>query len=80
MPTPISGECTDLPGDLIYHGASDYTATEGNGDYIEHGIFAMDAWSNVYLVDWWRDQRSTDVWIEREHDLIIGDAPLIWFG
>jgi predicted phage terminase large subunit-like protein len=34
----------------------------------------------VYVVDWWRDQATTDIWIERQCDLILRHAPLIWFG
>ena len=74
------GAWKDLPADLVYYGASDYAASEGEGDYTEHGIFAIDAWSNVYVVDWWRDQAPSDVWIERQCDLILRHSPLVWFG
>ena len=74
------GEWKDLPADLVYYGASDYAATDGDGDYTEHGVFAIDAWSNVYIVDWWREQASSDVWIERQCDLILRHSPLVWFG
>lgn len=69
-----------LPDRLAIYGASDYAVTEGGGDYTEHGIFGVDAWSNVHLLDWWRGQAASDVWIEAQCDLILKHKPLCWFG
>lgn len=68
------------PGKLLIYGASDYAVTEGGGDYTEHGIFGIDAWSNIHVLDWWRGQTATDVWIEAQCDLILKYKPLCWFG
>jgi predicted phage terminase large subunit-like protein len=68
------------PGNLAIYGASDYAVTEGSGDFTEHGIFGVDAWSNIYILDWWRDQAPSDVWIEAKCDLIAKWQPLCWFG
>lgn len=73
-------EVVDLPPKLAIYGASDYAVTEGGGDYTEHGIFGVDAWSNIYILDWWRGQAATDVWIEAKCDLIVKHEPLCWFG
>jgi predicted phage terminase large subunit-like protein len=70
----------ELPGNTVVYGASDYAVSEGAGDYTEHGIFAVDHQANLYVVDWWRDQATADVWIERQCDLILRHSPLIWFG
>jgi hypothetical protein len=56
-----------LPGDITCYGASDYAVTEGGGDYTEHGIFAVDPLGTVYIIDWWRGQTVTDIWIERQY-------------
>lgn len=65
---------------LTIYGASDYAVTEGAGDFTEHGIFGIDAWSNVHVIDWWRGQESPDKWIEAQCDLIQKHKPLYWFG
>jgi len=70
----------EIPEGSVNYGASDYAVTDGGGDYTEHGVFAIDAWNNVYVRDWWRDQAPTDVWIESQCDLIQRYAPVCWFG
>jgi predicted phage terminase large subunit-like protein len=65
---------------LHFYGASDYAVSEGQGDFTEHGIFGLDFNGGVYLIDWWRGQTASDVWIERQCDLINQYQPLIWFG
>jgi predicted phage terminase large subunit-like protein len=71
----------DIPpiGCHIY-GASDYAVSEGQGDYTEHGIFGLDFNGDLYVLDWWREQSSSNVWIEKQCDLIALYKPLIWFG
>lgn len=73
-------EYSDLPKDLRIFGASDYAVTDGDGDYTEHGIFASDQWNNLYVLDWWRGQASSDVWIEAQCDLVLRHKPFCWFG
>lgn len=69
-----------LPDGLSVYGASDYAVTDGDGDYTEHGVFGIDTAGNVYVLDWWRGQTSSDVWIERKCDLILSHSPVCWFG
>lgn len=69
-----------LPDGLSVYGASDYAVTDGGGDYTEHGVFGIDTAGNVYVLDWWRGQTSSDVWIERKCDLILQHSPVCWFG
>src|SRR6185369_3044755 len=73
-------EYVQLPENLRYYGASDLAVTEGAGDFTEHGIFGVDQNMNVYVVDWWRGQKPSDVWIEKWCDLVIQHKPLIWFS
>jgi predicted phage terminase large subunit-like protein len=70
----------ELPKLLHYYGASDYAVSEGDGDFTEHGIFGLDYNGDLYAIDWWREQAKSDVWIERQCDLIARYKPLIWFG
>jgi predicted phage terminase large subunit-like protein len=69
-----------LPPGLRMYGASDYAVTDGGGDYTEHGIAGVDASGNLYIVDWWRKQTTSDVWIDAKCDLIIKHEPHCWFG
>jgi predicted phage terminase large subunit-like protein len=68
------------PAGLHVYGASDYAVTEGSGDFTEHGVFGMDHSGNIYVLDWWRGQTQSDVWIEAQCDLIRTYKPLVWFG
>ena len=73
-------EYDNYPAGLHVYGASDFAVTEGTGDFTEHGIFGMDQSGNIYVLDWWRGQTQSDVWIERMCDLIKQWKPLVWFG
>ena len=72
-------EAVPPPGMHIY-AASDYAVTEGGGDYTEHGVFGIDFNGELHLIDWWREQAASNVWIEKQCDLILKYRPLIWFG
>lgn len=73
-------EYEQIPDPMRVYGASDFAVTEGAGDYTEHGIFGTDTNGNLYVLDWWRGQTSSDVWIEKMCDLIKLHQPLVWFG
>jgi predicted phage terminase large subunit-like protein len=70
----------ERPEKLHIYGASDYAVSEGQGDFTEHGIFGLDFNGDLYALDWWRGQTASDVWIEKQCDLIGQYSPLIWFG
>jgi predicted phage terminase large subunit-like protein len=74
------GEYDAEPNAMHIYGASDFAVTEGGGDFTEHGIFGVDLNGNPYVLDWWRGQTKSDVWIERMCDLILSHKPLVWFG
>jgi predicted phage terminase large subunit-like protein len=61
-----------LPSSLRYYGTSDYAVTEDGGDYTVLRVWGVDSRepSNVYLVDGWRGQTSSDIWIEQQIDLM----------
>ncbi len=73
-------EYDSAPEGLHVYCASDFAVTDGAGDFTEHGVFGMDINGNIYVLDWWRGQTASDVWIERMCDLILLWKPLIWFG
>lgn len=74
------GEYGSPPEPLRIYAASDFAVTEGAGDFTEHGIFGVDVSGNLYVLDWWRGQTASDVWIESLLDLVNTWKPLVWFG
>lgn len=74
------GEYEELPENIHKYGASDYAVTGDGGDFTEHGVFAVDSQDNVYIVDWWFKQATSDVWIESQCDLIQRHEPMLWIG
>lgn len=67
-----------LPEHVHHYGASDYAVTAGGGDYTVHGVGAVDENDTLYLVDWWRGQQETDVWIEEVIRFMRRYKPLQW--
>lgn len=61
---------SELPKALSVYGASDYAVTEGAGDFTEHGVAGFDVDENLWVMDWWSGQASTDKWIEEEIRLV----------
>jgi predicted phage terminase large subunit-like protein len=74
------GEYEEAPANLKKYGASDYAVTDGGGDYTEQGVAGVDAAGNLYVLDWWKKQATSDVWIEAQCDLIVKHQPAAWFG
>ena len=70
----------DLPthSTLKIYGASDYAVTADGGDYTEHGVVGVDAFDNIYVLDWWRKQAPSDEWVEAFCDLVLKWKPLKW--
>ena len=68
----------DLPNDLQIYGASDYAVKDGEGDYTVHGIAGVDPNQDLFILDIWREQASSDVWIDALLDLVEKWRPLDW--
>lgn len=73
------GTWDKLPA-LRYYGTSDYAVTDGGGDYTVHRIWGIDENGDVYRVAGYREQATSDKWIEAKLDLIAKYKPLAWFG
>jgi predicted phage terminase large subunit-like protein len=65
-------------GLMRVYGASDYAVTQDGGDYTVHAVFGVDHLNNLYLLDIWRGQKSSDVWVEAFCDLVMKYRPLAW--
>lgn len=61
-----------------FYGASDYAVTADGGDYTVHAVVGLDADDNPWLVDLWRAQASSDVWVDAWCDLVRKWRPLGW--
>lgn len=70
----------ERPRELRYYGSSDYAVTDGAGDFTVHRVWGLSANGDLYRVDGWRGQTTSDVWIERKLDFIDKYKPLAWFG
>lgn len=63
---------------LRVYGGSDYAVTSDGGDYTVHVVVGMDADGRLWLLDLWRGQTTSDVWIEAFCDLVIQWRPMGW--
>jgi predicted phage terminase large subunit-like protein len=63
---------------LTVYGGSDYAVTAGGGDYTVHAVIGLDPEDRPYLLDLWRGQESSDVWVERWCDMVLKWKPLGW--
>jgi predicted phage terminase large subunit-like protein len=63
---------------LRVYGGSDYAVTSNGGDYTVHAVIGVDGEHNLYLLDLWRQQASSDVWVEAYCDLVRKWKPMGW--
>ena len=68
------------PKNTNKYGAGDYAVSDGEGDFTEQGIIAVDSDKNIWFTDWWSGQTSPDVWIESTIDLQIKHKPECWLA
>jgi predicted phage terminase large subunit-like protein len=63
---------------LRVFGASDYAVTADGGDYTVHIVLGVDSDDRLYVLDVWRDQASSDRWVESFCDMVIKWKPMGW--
>lgn len=63
---------------LRVYGGSDYAVTADGGDYTVHVVIGLDPEGRMYLLDLWRKQASSDVWVEAFCDLVLKWKPIGW--
>lgn len=66
------------PKTLRVYGGSDYATTQDGGDFTVHVVVGLDPEGRMYLLDLWRKQAASDVWVEAFCDLVIDHKPLGW--
>lgn len=60
----------ELPQSVRFYITSDYATKDGSGDWTVHAVWAVDTAMNVWLVALWREQTTSDQWVESLIDLI----------
>lgn len=63
---------------LRIYGASDYAVTADGGDWTCHVVVGIDPEGRMYLLDLWRKQAASDVWVEAFCDLVLEYKPMAW--
>jgi predicted phage terminase large subunit-like protein len=63
---------------LSVYGGSDHAVTADGGDYTVHIVLGIDPDDRLYLLDLWRGQTSSDVWVQSWCDLVKQWKPLDW--
>lgn len=66
------------PVHLRIYGTSDYATKDGKGDWTVHAVWGVDPDGNVYLLDLWRAQTDSLVWVETLISLARQYKPLEW--
>jgi predicted phage terminase large subunit-like protein len=68
----------DAPTFMNIYGGSDFAVTSDGGDWTVHVVVGIDPQRRMYLLDLWRQQSSSKVWIEAYCDLVCKHKPMWW--
>lgn len=63
---------------MLVYGGSDYAVTANGGDYTVHVVVGIDSDGRMWLLDLWRGQASSDVWVDAFCDLVTKWKPIGW--
>lgn len=63
---------------LTQYGATDVATLEDKGDFSEHGVAGMDEKGDLYFLDWWYGQKTTDITIANAVAMIARWRPWRW--
>lgn len=58
--------------------ASDYATSDGSGDWTVHIVGGLDQNDVLHVLDVWRRQTTTDIWIEQMLAMVRSWKPLEW--
>ncbi|MGI4744974.1 MAG: phage terminase large subunit [Janthinobacterium lividum] len=63
---------------MMIYGASDYAVTANGGDYTVHVVIGVASDGRMYLLDLWRGQAASDVWVDAFCALVRKWKPIGW--
>ena len=66
------------PETMRIYGASDFAVTADAGDWTVHSVIGVDPEGKPHLLDLWRKQASSNVWVEAFCDLVKKWKPMGW--
>lgn len=64
--------------EMAIYGGSDYAVTSGGGDYTVHAVIGVGHDGRMYLLDLWREQASSDVWVDAFCAMVRKWKPIGW--
>lgn len=64
--------------EMAIYGGSDYAVTANGGDYTVHAVVGVSSEGRMYLLDLWRQQASSDVWVDAFCSLVAKWKPIGW--
>lgn len=64
--------------EMMIYGGSDYAVTADGGDYTVHAVIGIAHDGRMYLLDLWRQQASSDVWVDAFCALVRKWRPIGW--
>lgn len=69
-----------LPKDLNVYLTGDFAVTADGGDFTELAVWGVCPMGNMYALDWWSGQTTSDVWIARMIALFKRFGPIKFIG
>lgn len=63
---------------LRFYGGSDYAVTKGGGDWTVHVVVGLDTQDRPWVMDLWRGQTASDVWVDVWCKMVKQWRPLEW--
>lgn len=63
---------------MVIYGGSDFAVTADGGDFTCHVVIGIDPEDNLWMLDHWRGQTTSDKWIENWCDLVCQWKPFGW--
>lgn len=64
--------------EMAIYGGSDYAVTADGGDFTVHAVVGVSHDGRMYLLDLWREQASSDVWVDAFCALVRKWGPIGW--
>lgn len=78
-PRRSDGLPVSLPAHLTIYASCDFATKEDKGDFTELCIFGIDEHHNLYVLDWWYGQKTSDVYIAQMMAMMRYWKPMKWF-
>lgn len=64
--------------EMMIYGGSDYAVTADGGDFTVHAVVGIDSEGHLYLLDLWRAQTASNVWVDSFCALVRKWKPIGW--